>query len=372
MPSPMDVQAARVVIVHDFMETYGGAERVTEEIARAFPRAPVYAVLARDSVARRMGVADRCRALLPRRELLFRHYRLATPLMAFLGDLVRLAPADVVITSSYAFAHHLRTRNDAPQICFCHSPMRFAWTMTDQYRRQWAQGRLRGAAFDAMTSLVRAQDRRAAQRVARFLVASPYTAQQVEDFYGRRAEVIGAPIPADRFRPAADGAGGDYFLFCGRLIEPYKRVLATVEAFRGLPFRLVIAGDGPAYAEARARATPNIEFTGALQDDELVPLMQHCTAAVFPSQDDFGLIALEVMACGRPVLAYASGGANYTMRPGITGELFADASADGIAAVVSAFRAQDYDPVAIREHALQWDAPRFRQRMLDAVGEVLG
>jgi glycosyltransferase involved in cell wall biosynthesis len=362
----------RVVIVHDFMETYGGAERVTEEIARAFPRAPVYAVLAREEVVRRMGLEDRCHALLPARERLLRHYRLATPLLSFLGDIARLPAADVVITSSYAFAHHLRTRNSAPQICFCHSPMRFAWTMTDDYRSQWARGPARRLAFDAVTSLVRAQDRRAARRVSRFLAASPYTADQIEEFYGRSATIIGAPVAADRFRPAADGGHDDYFLFCGRLTEPYKRVLATVEAFRELPFRLIIAGDGPARAAAEAQATANVEFLGAVGDDRLIPLMQRCTAAVFPSQDDFGLTPLEVMACGRPVLAYASGGANYTVKPGISGELFPDASADGIAEAVRSFRADAYEPATIRQHALNWDAPRFRQRIVDAVDDLLG
>jgi glycosyltransferase involved in cell wall biosynthesis len=364
-------KSRRVVIVHDFLETYGGAERVTEEMARAFPQAPVYAVLARDAVARRMGIEERCHSLLPRRERVFRNYRLATPLLAFLGDVVRLPAADVVLTSSYAFAHHLRSRNSAPQLCFCHSPMRFVWTMTDDYRRQWAHGPLHRTAFDAMTALVRTQDRRAARRVTRFLAASPYTAEQIAKFYGRKATVIGAPIAADRFRPATDGGHGDYFLFSGRLIEPYKRVLATVEAFRNLPFRLIIAGDGPAYDEARARATPNIEFTGLLGDDDLIPLMQHCSAAVFPSQDDFGLTALEVMACGRPVLAFASGGANYTMRPGVTGAMFEDASADGIAQVVRSFRSADYDSATIRQHALNWEAPRFRARLIDAVDELL-
>lgn len=359
------------MIVHDFLETYGGAERVTEEMARAFPDAPVYALLARPDVVRRMGIEDRCRTVLPGSELVFRHYRLATPLLAFVGDVVRLPAADVLLSSSYAFAHHFRTRNSAPQVCFCHSPLRFVWTMNDNYRRHWAPGGLRGAAFGAMTALVRARDLRAARRVSRFLVASPYTAGQIERFYGRSASIIGAPVAVDRFQPAANGRNDDYFLFSGRLIDPYKRVMETVEAFRRLPLRLIIAGDGPAYGAARARASSNIEFTGALEDDELIRLMQHCQAAIFPSQDDFGLTPLEVMACGRPVLACAAGGASHTIKPGVTGELFADATAHGIEEAVRSFRADRYDPAEIRNHAVNWSADRFRERVTEAVHAVV-
>jgi glycosyltransferase involved in cell wall biosynthesis len=362
---------ARVVIVHDFMESYGGAERVTEEMARAFPDAPVYALLGRGDVARRMGIEDRCRMLLPSPEFALRRYRLATPLLAFLGEFVRLPPADVVLTSSYAFAHHLRSRSGAPQVCFCHSPLRFVWTMNDSYRSHWAPGGARGAAFDAMTRLVRARDRRAAGRVARFLVASPYTGEQVERFYGRSATVIGAPVAVDRFCPAPGGGCDDYFLFSGRLIDPYKRVMETIEAFGRLGLRLIVAGDGPAYSRARRAASSNVEFTGALGDDRLIALMQRCRAAIFPSQDDFGLIPLEVMACGRPVLACASGGANYTVRPGVTGELFSDASASGIERAMRSFRPESYDPAVIREHAMNWSAARFRERLVEAVQDVV-
>jgi glycosyltransferase involved in cell wall biosynthesis len=362
----------RVVVAHDFLETYGGAERVTEEMARAFPDAPVFAILARPSVARRMEIGDRVHSLLPPRERVFRHYRLGAPLYPALVGAADLPDADVLLTSSYAFGHRFRTGNDAPQLCYCHSPLRFAWTMTDEYRRQEAGGGVRGAAFRAMAAAMRRGDRRASRTVRRYLTQSPHVAELIARYYGRTATVIGAPVDGDVFNPGSNSGDRGYFLFCGRLVEPYKRAAETVEAFRRLGAPLVIAGDGPALPELRAAAPPNVSFTGHLEDEDLVELMRGCRALVFPSEDDFGLIPLEAMACGRPVLAYRGGGAVHTVVPGVTGELFHSQTPDAIAAAVAAFDPDRYRPAEVRTHALQWDRSAFRRRLVAEVEELAG
>ena len=361
----------RVVIAHDFMETYGGAERVTQEMARAFPDAPVYTILGRPTVARRMEITGRLRSLLPPRTRILRGYRLAAPILPLLVDRNRLPEADVLLTSSYAFALRFRTVNDAPQVCYCHSPLRFAWTMTDSYRSQRARGRLDGRAFDVLAWAMRRSDKRSSARVSRFLTQSPYVADQISRFYGRPSTVIGAPVDCDLFRPQnGASAPDDYFLFCGRLVEPYKRAGAAIEAFRGQSERLLVAGDGPALDHLRDGAPANVEFTGHLGDAELVALMQQCKALVFPSRDDFGLLPLEVMACGRPVLAYAGGGARYTILPGVTGEFFDAQTPEAIADAVAGFDPEAFDTQSIREHALRWDRPAFRKRLIEAVEEL--
>lgn len=355
-----------VLITHDFMETYGGAERVTAEMALAFPQAQVVAILGRREVAERMGVADRFRSLLPPRPALLEHYRYLTPVLGAYTDRVRLPEADVVLSSSYAFAHRLRSRNDAPRVCYCHSALRFAWSMTESYREERAGNPLSARAFDLLAAAMRRSDRRSAQPIHEYLTQSPFTAEQIEGFYGRPATVIGAPIDCDLFRPGP-APPEDYFLFCGRLIEPYKRVGIAIEAFRRTGQRLVVAGGGPDFERLAASAPPNVEFLGHVADDTLVPLMQRCQALVFPSRDDFGLIPVEVMACGRPVLAYAGGGSLYTSRPGLTGELFPEQSADAIEAALRSFDPAAYEPARIREHALQWDSARFRERLVEHV-----
>ncbi|WP_051221595.1 glycosyltransferase [Conexibacter woesei] len=363
--------APAVAITHDFMEIYGGAERVTQELASAFPGAPLTAVLGRRSVAARMGVADRFTSVLPPRELLLRGYRVLAPALPAVVHHHRLDDADVVLSSSYAFAHLFETRNDAPQVCYCHSPLRFAWSMTEHYEDEKAAGsKLTRTAFRAMAAHNRRVDYRGAQHVHTYLTQSPYVAGQIEEFYGRRALVVGAPVDCSHFTPSGT-APEDYWLICGRLVEPYKRVTLALEAFRDLPGeRLVIAGDGPAMAELQAKAPPNVTFLGHLEDDAVVKAMQNCKATIFPSRDDFGLIPVEVAACGRPVLAYGDGGALHTVVPGLTGEHFHEQTAGALLDALRAFDPGAYDPAAIRAHALKWDRAPFTARVQAVVAAV--
>lgn len=357
----------RVVITHDFMETYGGAERVTEEMAAAFPDASVVALLGRPAVAERMGVSGRFHSLVAPRPRVLEHYRLLAPAWGSLAARAVLPDADVVLASSYAYAHRLRTRNDAPMVCYCHSPLRFAWSMTESYRERWAPGGWRARAFAALVEQSQRADVAAARRVHTYATQSEFVADQVRRFYGRECHVIGAPIDCDRFRPAANGRHDDYFLIVSRLVEPYKRVGLAIEAFRRLGRRLVIAGDGPAMAELRAAAPAHVEFTGHLEDHELIPLMQRCAAAVFPSRDDFGLVPVEVQACGRPVVAYGDGGALHTVAPGVTGELFPAQTVESLLGALGAFDPDAYDPSAIRAHAMRWDRRAFHARLRELV-----
>jgi glycosyltransferase involved in cell wall biosynthesis len=356
----------RVVIAHDFTEAYGGAERVVALVARRYPQAPVWSILGRPEVAERMGLSERINNLLPDWEPLLRHYRGLTPLYPAILRVRRLPEADVLLTFSYAFAHRFRTVNHAPQVCYCFSPLRFAWTMTEAYGGELRGGPLAAWALKALAALMRAADRRASRGVTRYVAESRYVAAQIERFYGREAEIVHPPVDTERFHPGLPGHDG-YYLFCGRLVEAYKRPSLAVRAFAGLSHRLLVAGDGPALDDLRAIASPNVEFVGELGDSELVPLMQRCAAVVFPSRDDFGMIPVEVMACGRPVLAYGAGGALETVVPGATGELFAEQTVEAVRGAVLAFDPDAYDPAAIRSHAEGWGAERFR----DAIARIL-
>ena len=370
-PDPDERRGPRVVIAHDFAETYGGAERILAAMAEEFPDAPVWAILGRPEVAERMGVGDRFHSVLTPRPALLRGYRALTPLYPSLVRRRRLPAADVLLTSSYAFAHGFTTENDAPQVCYCYSPLRFAWSMTEAYGESLGGGLARRS-LGVLAGGMRTLDRRAARRVDRYVAESEFVADQLRRFYGVEPNVIFPPVDCSRFTPSAEAGHDGFFLLCGRLIEPYKRPFMAVDAFRSLPHRLLVAGDGPALPELRRVAPPNVEFLGHLADDELVPLMQRCTAAVFPSRDDFGLIPVEVMASGRPVIAFAGGGALETVKPGVTGEFFSEQTADAMAAAVRAFDPDRYDSAAIRAHAEQWDVPRFKAAMRNVVEEVAG
>lgn len=361
----------RVVITHDFYEAFGGAERVTAEIAAAFPDAPVYAILGRRSVAKRMGIEDRVRPLLPEYERLLRHYRFLAPLYPPLVRAARLPEADLLVASTYAYAHGFRTANRAPILCYCHGPFRHLYSQHDQYAARLPGGVAGKIAFHAYCAGARAFDRRAAASISEFVTQSPFTVELIRRTYARAAAILAPPIDCELFHPTELPPGG-YFLFVGRLVEAYKRPSIVVEAFSRMPHkRLLIAGDGPARAELEARATPNVRFLGALGDRELVQTMQRCEAAVFPSVDDFGLVPLEVNACGRPVLAYRGGGALHTVRPGVSGEFIEHQNADAVQAAVSAYNRDWYDPQEIRAHALGWSAGRFRDRLREAAQHIV-
>lgn len=331
----------------------------------------MYAILGRPAVARRMGIEDRVTTLLPDMPGLLRRYRSLAPLYPLLVRSARLPRADVVIASSYAYAHGFRTVNDAPVVCYCHGPFRHLWSQQEIYARQMGLGRAGRIAFAGYTAWGRAADRAAARTVHTYLTQSPFTAEQITRAYDRSAGLVPPPIACDRFQPSGKPDEG-FFLFAGRLVEAYKRPSLVVEAFRRMPeLRLRIAGDGPALEELRRRATPNITFLGGLGDADLASQMQACSAAIFPSIDDFGLIPLEVNACGRPVLALAAGGARHTVAPGVSGEFIAEQSADALVRAVRDFDPTRYEPDVVRAHALTWDGQVFRRRLRAAVREAI-
>jgi glycosyltransferase involved in cell wall biosynthesis len=363
--------APRVIIAHDNLYWYGGAERIAAAIATVFPSAPFWTFIGRNEVARRMGVADRYHSILPESSALLRGYRALAPAYPALALARRLPEADLLITSSFAFAHHLRTVNDAPQLCYCYSPLRAAWSMTEDYGRHSRGGSLGAGAAKLAARVARRVDRRASRRVTRYVAESGYVAAQISRFYQRQAEIIYPPVDTELFRPPEEPGHDDYFLFSGRLVEAYKRPTAVVEAFATLPHRLVIAGDGPARAQLERIAGPNVEFVGHVGDADLVALMQRCAAVVFPSRDDFGLIPVEVMACGRPVLAYGAGGALETVVPGKTGELFDGQDPPTVREAVRAFDPDAYDPAEIRAHAERFGLDRFLAEIRSAAESVL-
>jgi glycosyltransferase involved in cell wall biosynthesis len=362
-----------VVIAHDFVDAFGGAERVTGVLAETFPDAPVWAIVGRSDVAERMGVADRFTSMLGESDLMLEHFRLLAPVYPAIVSARRLPEADVLLTSSFGFAHGLQTRNHAPQVCYCYSPLRFAWSMTDEYRVGMAQKRWTQTAFNALAAGMRTADRRLAKRVTRYVAESHYVADQIQRFYGRDADVIWPPVDCDLFRPSEQGMDTDepYFLFCSRLVEPYKQGILAVQAFNRLPhLRLRIANDGPALSAMQQIAGPNVEFLGRVDEAELVRQMQGCAAVVFPSRDDFGLVPVETMACGRPAIAYGAGGALETVVPGVTGELFQRQDVDTLFETLESFDPEAYDPAQIRAHAQGWGVDRFRRAIEAVVNEV--
>lgn len=357
------MRASDWTIVHDFCHQYGGAERVTETVARRLlPDAPVIFLGGSREVARRMGVLDRCRFLLPPSLVRAASYRQMAPL--YVPWLARMRPLrGNVLASSYAFAHHLRCTGR--EVVLCHSPLRQIWSGFSDYRNGSRAGG--GPALAAVAPLLRRLDRRAARHADVYLATSREVSRRVWQYYGIEAAALVPPaVDTALFRPRS-AAGGDYFLWAGRMVEPYKRLGIVLEAFRDLDDMLVVAGSGRDERRLRAEAPPNAVFVGERTPAELADLYRAARAVIFPSTDDFGIVPVESMACGTPVIAHRSGGALDTVVDGTTGVLFDAQTAGGVRGAVERFRGISWDPAAIAAHAATFGEERFVERLERAI-----
>ncbi|HLY31292.1 MAG TPA: glycosyltransferase, partial [Ktedonobacterales bacterium] len=294
-----------------------------------------------------------------------RHHQPFLPLYPFAFERFDLRAYDLVISDSSAFAKGIVTRPDALHICYCHTPMRWAWNY-DEYVERERLGRLARLTLPSVIVFLRQWDYATAARVDHFIANSPNVAARIAKYYRREAVVIPPPVETTHYAlsPQID----DYFLIISRLI-PYKRVDLAIAAFNQLGLPLRIIGDGRDERRLRALAKPNVRFLGRLSDDETRAQLARCQALIFPGEDDFGLTPVEAQASGRPVIAYGMGGALTSVREGQTGLFFRERTPDALAATVASFRAGAFDPLAIRRHAETFDTAQFARRLLGFIGE---
>ncbi|MFN9109500.1 MAG: glycosyltransferase [Bacteroidota bacterium] len=349
----------QIAVVHDYLNQYGGAERVLEAIHDIVPHAPVYTSIydaqAMPAFYHDWDIRVSWMQHLPNWRRFFRHYFMFYP-SAF--EQMHLADYDLIISSSSAYAKGIRPRPGAVHICYCHTPMRFAW-QTDQYI---ARENIRGIAKVAMQFLlrfVRTWDVRSANRVTHYIANSHVVAARIKQYYQRDAVVI--PPPVD-LAPFENLPPRDYFLTGGRLV-PYKRIDLAVKACTALNIPLVVFGDGRDKAELMAHAGPNVRFVGRVSDAERLRLFAECRGFLFPGEEDFGITPLEAMAAGRPVLAYRAGGALDTVIEGQTGLFFDTQDVDSVKAGLCAMQAHTWQTQQIRTHAEQFSRERFMARM---------
>jgi glycosyltransferase involved in cell wall biosynthesis len=356
-------------VIHDFCFDYGGAERVTETVARRLlPDAEVLFLGGSREVAERMGLGHRARFLLPERLVTERNYRHLCPLYAPLLGRLRPLPGNV-FASSYAFAHHLPS--NGRKVVFCHSPLRQVWSGLDDYQRQL--GHRSGRALRTVAPLLRTLDRTAALRADVYVSTSRDVQSRVERFYGLPdTPVIPPPIDTHTFRPEPCSGTRDYYLWAGRIVEPYKRLSLVLEAFARNREPLVVAGSGRDAARLRAGAPPNVTFLGDVSSSRLRGLYSGARALIFPSTDDFGMVPLESMACGTPVVAHRSGGALDTVREGTTGVFFDTTTADSLNRAIDRLGWHTWDVATIRAHAEDFGEARFVQRLQELLSAPAG
>jgi glycosyltransferase involved in cell wall biosynthesis len=293
----------------------------------------------------------------------FRRYFLLYP-SAF--ESFDLSDYDLIISSSSAYAKGIIPRPGAIHVCYCHTPMRFAWRTRDYVAREQIVG-IQGAILPFLLTYVRLWDAVSNARVDAFVANSGEVASRIRRYYGRAATVIPPPV---ELPPAMPLPPGDFYLAGGRLI-PYKRIELIVEAFTRLRLPLKIFGDGRDRARLERMAGPNIEFLGWVDEPTRYALFAGCRAFIFPGEEDFGITPLEAMAAGRPVIAYRAGGALETVIDGVTGRFFSEPTAAALAAAVAAAHMDVYDPVAIRQYAEGFGLDLFHARMRDVISSTI-
>jgi glycosyltransferase involved in cell wall biosynthesis len=354
-----------VAIIHDYLNQYGGAERVLEALHDLYPQAPVYtSVYAPAAMPAAYQQWDIRTSFMQRLPLVTRRHQIYFPLYAPAFERFDLSEYDLVISSSSAWAKGVITAPHTLHICYCHTPMRFAWSMKE-YLRGENVGRLGRFFLPFALSYVRLWDEMSSMRVDEYIANSQETARRIGKYYRRPAIVINPPVDLSGFRPA-EQPGGDYFLVVSRLV-PYKRLDAVIEAFNILGLPLLVVGKGRQRAQLEAQAKDNIRFLGGVSHAELGELYANCRALIWAEAADFGITPVEAQAAGRPVIAYAAGGALETVVPGETGVFFDQQTPEAIIAAVRAFDPDRFDPLRIRRHAEQYDVSVFKRRMHDFI-----
>jgi glycosyltransferase involved in cell wall biosynthesis len=293
------------------------------------------------------------------------------PLMPMALEQIDLRGYDLVISSESGPAKGVIAPPEAVHVCYCHSPMRYAWDLYPQYLSE--AGAFTRFAMRPLMHYLRLWDQASAQRPDAIIANSEHTRRRVSKYWRREAVVIPPPVDSERFaRARASIPVGDYYLCAGQLMG-YKRVDLAVDAFTRLGLPLVVAGTGPELASLRRRAGSTIRFLGWTPDDALARTIAGCRALVFPGEEDFGIVPVEAMAAGRPVIAYRRGGALDSVVDGETGLFFDEQTVDSLAAAVQRFDAEfdRFDPNNIAEHAARFDRGHFKARFAAFVEERL-
>jgi hypothetical protein len=354
-----------LAVAQDWMVSYAGSERVVEQILETYPGSRLLTTFVeRDRLPATLRGAEP--SFLQHVPGALGHHEWFLPAMP-LGWAVRrpVRGVDAVVSSSHACAKAVRVAEGIPHLCYCHTPMRYAWDFESE--RERFPGAVRPAARVLM-SWFRHWDRRTADHVDVFVANSTAVAERIARSYGRRSQVIHPPVDTDRFTPG--GERGDAFLYVGRLVG-YKRPDLVVEAFTGLTERLVVVGDGHLLPTLRERATPNITFLGHVDEDTLLRLYRESRALVFPAEEDFGIAMAEAQACGTPVIALDRGGATDIVRDGETGWLLAEPTVGEVRTAVERAVRDPLDAAAIRLTAERFAIPRFRAEIRTAIDTMV-
>jgi glycosyltransferase involved in cell wall biosynthesis len=356
----------RVAITTDWLNSFGGAERVLIELHDLFPDAPIFTTVHDPRrLPESMQGWDVRSSFLQRIPFARRRHQWLLPLMPLAFEQFDMSDYDLVITTSSACAKGVITRPGTVNLCYCHTPSRYLW---DQYHDYTRDHRARFA-IGPVAHWLRVWDCFSADRVDHFVANSHEVSARIKRYYGREAEVIYPPVDIDRVMPSRRPPE-DFYLVVSRLVG-YKRVDLAIEAANRLGRRLLIVGDGAERARLESLAGPTVRFLGWLPDEEVADLYARCRGFLFGGLEDFGIAPVEAQAAGRPVVAYGRGGATETVIDGVTGVHFAEQTVESLIEGILQLERLNLDPTICRRNAERFDRSEFRRRLMRSIDRQL-
>lgn len=362
---PASWKTMRVVLCHDWLTGMRGGERVLEILCEGFPDAPIFTLIHNaDAISSTINRHPIRTSWLQSVPSINKYYRYFLPFFPSAIEQFKVPPATLVISTSHCVAKGLRS--NAPQLCYCFTPMRYAWLFHDEYL---SGNPLKKQLARPLLAWLRRWDRYASQRVTRFVAISHHIEGRINRFYQREADVLHPPVDLERWTPDYQPAG-DFDLIASALV-PYKKIDMAVTAYNRTGRKLIIVGTGTEFESLKAMAGANIELLGRQTDEELLALYRRCRMFIFPGEEDFGIAPLEAQACGRPVVAFGRGGALETVQAGISGVFFDRQTPEALIAAVEDCAGKFWDPKLIRAHAETFSIQTFING-LDALIRKMG
>jgi glycosyltransferase involved in cell wall biosynthesis len=357
----------RIAVVHDYFTQMGGAEKVAEELMRMLPQAALHSTVALpDRMPPGLSGVPVITSWMQRLPKMDRYYRLYFLLYPLAVRALDLSNYDLVISSSSGYVKGVSASRDALHVCYCHSPMRWAWSF-DKYSERESMSAAKRLLLNALIRGLRNWDEGASRQPDHFIANSRAVANRILRAYGRHAEVIHPPIDLGRFRASSECE--DYYVVLARLVS-YKRIDLAVEACNLLRRRLLVIGDGPDRARLMALAGPTVSFLGRLPDREVEYHAARCRALLFPGEEDFGMAPLEIAAAGRPTIAFRAGGTVETIIEGVTGVFFDRQDPEDLAAAIRRFERIEWSEQVLRTHAKGFGVDIFQKRMLTFLAHI--
>jgi len=359
----------KIALVADWLPTFGGAEHVIAEFHALWPDAPIFTTIARRG---HLGPLDeahiRTSSLQPAYRILRRH-ELLLPWMPRAMERMDLRGFDCIVSSSHAVGKGIVPPSNARHICYCHTPMRYAWEMEEDYLRDFGVPKMLHRTVRRFLKQMRRWDLTTAKRTDVFIANSSATQERIKRVYGRESVMISPPVHRRFFDTPLVQQGRSYYLAIGRFV-PYKRFDLAITAANTLGLPLKISGSGQMEGALRTMAGLTVEFLGRVRDEDLPALYANAKAVLFPQVEDAGVVPLEAQACGTPVIALGKGGILDAVRDGETGLFFSEQTSTSLCEAIVKFEKKTFYPEMIRDFAQQFSATRFRERMRSVVEKM--